>query len=64
MAGSWEVDRGLDPTDGSDHSTVLASGYTAIEEYIHELAQALIPSNLFADGFESGDVSRWSGGVL
>ena len=63
MADSWELDRGLDPTDGSDHSTVMASGYTAIEEYINELAEELIPAGIFSDGFETGDTSRWSGGI-
>lgn len=42
MADEWEQARGLDPTDGSDHTTVMESGYTAIEEYINELAERLI----------------------
>lgn len=42
MADSWETSHGLDPADGDDHSTVMESGYTAIEEYINELAERLI----------------------
>lgn len=58
MADDWEGGRGLDPTDGADHATVMPSGYTAIEEYINELADRLI-SRVFADGFESGTTSAW-----
>lgn len=60
MNDDWELSRGLDPTNGSDHSTVLASGYTAIEEYINGLADALIPTAIFTDGFESGTTSAWT----
>ena len=42
MADEWENEHGLDPSDGSDHTTVLPSGYTAIEEYINELAEELL----------------------
>lgn len=63
MADSWETERGLNPADGMDHSTVMPSGYTAIEEYVNELADALIPSFLFSDGFETGDTSGWSAAV-
>ncbi len=42
MADTWEMANGLNPADGTDHSTVMASGYTAIEEYINELADALV----------------------
>lgn len=42
MADSWEVSHGLDPEDGDDHNTEMDSGYTAIEEYINELAERLI----------------------
>ncbi|HEY3495215.1 MAG TPA: pectate lyase precursor [Polyangiaceae bacterium] len=42
MADAWESERGLDPSDGGDHSTVMASGYTAIEEYVNGLADALV----------------------
>lgn len=42
MADVWELDRGLSPTNGNDHSTVLPSGYTAIEEYVNELADQLL----------------------
>ena len=42
MADTWEVARGLDPSNGADHGTLMTSGYTAIEEYINELAAALV----------------------
>lgn len=42
MADEWERAHGLDPADGADHTTVMESGYTAIEEYINELAERLI----------------------
>lgn len=42
MADEWETAHGLDPADGDDHATVMASGYTAIEEYINGLADALV----------------------
>ena len=58
MADDWESERGLDPTNGADHSSPLPSGYTAIEEYVNELADALV-SVVFADGFESGATSSW-----
>lgn len=61
MADAWELANGLDPTDGSDHSTVLPSGYTAIEDYVNGLADQLV-SGIFADGFESGNTSAWSSG--
>lgn len=43
MADAWELSRGLDPNDPDDHAEVLDSGYTAIEEYINELAERLLP---------------------
>jgi hypothetical protein len=43
MADDWETANGLDPSDGSDHDTVMGNGYTAIENYINELAEALVP---------------------
>ncbi len=42
MADEWESAHGLDPADGDDRATVMASGYTAIEEYINGLADALL----------------------
>ena len=38
MPDAWEDAHGLDPNDGSDHRQTMKSGYTAIEEYCHELA--------------------------
>jgi pectate lyase len=43
MADDWELDHGLDPANGDDHGTVMESGYTAIEDYINELAAELSP---------------------
>ena len=45
MADSWEDTHGLDSGNGNDHSTVMVSGYTAIEEYINGLADALVPTS-------------------
>ncbi|WP_437586536.1 pectate lyase family protein [Sorangium sp. So ce1000] len=42
MADAWERAHGLSSSNASDHSKVMPSGYTAIEEYINELAAALI----------------------
>jgi pectate lyase len=36
MPDAWEKIHGLDPDDGSDHKTIMDSGYTAIEQYSHE----------------------------
>ncbi len=41
MADAWELEHGLDPNDGSDHATMMPSGYTAIETYINELADMI-----------------------
>lgn len=43
MADAWESAHGLSPADPADHATVMPSGYTAIEEYINGLADALLP---------------------
>ncbi|MEM1207055.1 MAG: pectate lyase precursor [Acidobacteriota bacterium] len=59
MADDWENANGLDPSNPDDHSTVMPSGYTAIEEYINGLADALVSSLIFADGFESGGTGAW-----
>jgi pectate lyase len=42
MADAWEADNGLDPSNSDDHATVMASGYTAIEEYVNGLSDQLI----------------------
>ncbi|MEM9529282.1 MAG: pectate lyase precursor [Pseudomonadota bacterium] len=41
MPDEWEVSRGLNPDDGTDHSTVTSTGYTAIEDYINQRASDL-----------------------
>ena len=42
MPDEWEKANGLNPNDGTDHSKLMKSGYTAIEEYCNELAENLI----------------------
>jgi hypothetical protein len=44
MPDSWELDHGLNPQDGTDHGILMASGYTAIEEYINGLADSMSPN--------------------
>ncbi len=41
MADAWESAHGLSPYV-DDHNTVMPSGYTAIEDYINELADLLV----------------------
>lgn len=36
---AWETSRGLDPRDPRDNSRVMPSRYTAIEEYLNDLAR-------------------------
>lgn len=42
MADAWESKHGLNPKDRNDHRKRMPSGYTAIEEYINELATRLV----------------------
>ncbi len=44
MPDAWEKANMLNPADSSDHTTVMQSGYTAIEEYCNQLAEELIGS--------------------
>ena len=44
MADDWELAHRLDPTDGTDHTTTMPSGYTAIEDYINGLADGAAPT--------------------
>ncbi len=53
MPNSWETQNGLNPNDGNDHTTVMSSGYTAIEDYINGLASALFSDVVFVNGFEN-----------
>jgi pectate lyase len=41
IADDWERTHGLDPTQPADSVRPMASGYTAIEEYVNELADNL-----------------------
>ncbi len=43
IADSWEESHGLSANDASDNQKEMPSGYPAIEEYINELAAALVP---------------------
>jgi len=42
MPDSWELQNGLNPNDDEDQRTVMTSGYSAIEQYINEVAEQLI----------------------
>ena len=42
MADEWERANGLNPEDSSDFNRVMASGYTAIEQYCNMLAVKLL----------------------
>lgn len=43
MADDWEIAHQLNPSV-DDHNVIMTSGYTAIESYINELADQLVPS--------------------
>lgn len=43
IADAWETSHALNPNDSSDNQTLMPSGYPAIEQYINELAVALLP---------------------
>lgn len=61
MADDWEAANGLDPGDGDDHTTVMDSGYTAIEQYVNQVADELVggdgaaPADATGDGDGDGD---------
>jgi hypothetical protein len=38
----WEDAHGLDKSNSRDHNRILASGYTAIEEYMNQMAKLLV----------------------
>jgi hypothetical protein len=52
MPDAWESSRGLNPQNGNDHTTIMPSGYTAIEEYINGLATQLTDDLIFMTGFD------------
>ena len=59
MADEWELKNGLNPKAADDHRKVMASGYTAIEEYVNQLSDTLVgasppPSSLEQPAFSSG----------
>ena len=43
MADRWENANGLDSSNGNDYKTLMPSGYTALEEYLNQLAAQLLP---------------------
>ena len=43
MPDTWETAHGLDPGNAGDNNQVMSNGYTAIENYINELADQLVP---------------------
>ncbi len=51
MPDFWELTHNLNPHNGNDHTTIMPSGYTAIEEYINGLASGL-NDIIFINGFE------------
>lgn len=62
MADEWERANGLDPGDGDDHASVRPSGYTAIEEYVNGLSDALTGAAPAATGRPDGGGSGSDGG--
>ncbi len=42
MPDAWEDANGLNKFDETDHTKILAGGYTAIEAYLNEMAAALV----------------------
>ena len=52
MPDTWEQSNGLNANNGSDHATLMPSGYTAIEEYINGLATGMFSDVIFLNGFE------------
>lgn len=52
MPDDWENSNGLNSNNSNDHTTVMPSGYTAIEEYINGLASQLFDDVIFINGFE------------
>jgi hypothetical protein len=59
MPDSWENIHGLNPNNGNDHTTIMPSGYTAIEAYINGLASGMGIDVIFVDGFEANTESEF-----
>lgn len=68
MPNAWELAHGLNPAVQDHNGTGLSvactgvAGYTNLECYLAELADAL-ERTIFADGLEFGDTGRWSAQV-
>jgi hypothetical protein len=45
MPDDWEDEHGLNKLDGRDGNRILASGYTAIEEYANARAKRLVEAS-------------------
>jgi outer membrane biosynthesis protein TonB len=58
MPDAWETHQGLDP-QRKDHRRVMPSGYTAIEEYINQLADAMIVAQREGRPTVEGQRSVW-----
>jgi hypothetical protein len=43
ISDAWETSHALNPNDSSDNQTLMPNGYPAIEQYINELAIAILP---------------------
>jgi pectate lyase len=56
MADDWESANGLNPGDPSDHASVMASGYTAIEVYVNGLSDTLVGAPAPGPGQPGGSV--------
>ena len=52
MPDNWEIQNNVNPNNGNDHTTVMPSGYTAIEDYINGLATQLVSDLVFENGFD------------
>ncbi len=60
LPDGWETTQGLNPNDPQDSRQIAASGYAHIEVYWNQIAEQIVGTSLFTDGFESGDTSAWN----
>jgi pectate lyase len=64
IADTWELARGLKPNDGSDAAKVMPSGFSALEEYLDDLAEELLDGGAGSGGAtSSGAGGAGSGGA-
>ena len=62
MPDDWETAHGLDPASSGDTANVMASGYTAIEEYLNERAAEVLGADPGSGGSGGSAGSGGSGG--